>query len=130
WPRLLFTPTAHPVTALTRQLAASLDIDPDGVEEAAGPQEWVAMLRGALRDRVDVGEAGARLVMIVDQLEELFTQCTDEAERHSFLDLISHVAARGPNGEDPVGLVVYGLRADFYAPCADYPQLRAALQDG
>ncbi|MGH8917511.1 MAG: hypothetical protein ACRD0H_04085, partial [Actinomycetes bacterium] len=29
----------------------------------------------------------------------------------------------------PVGLVVVGVRADFYATCANYPHLRTALQD-
>ncbi|MFJ2867466.1 hypothetical protein [Kitasatospora sp. NPDC087314] len=26
--------------------------------------------------------------------------------------------------------MIYGLRSDFYSPCAEFPQLRAALQDG
>ena len=30
----------------------------------------------------------------------------------------------------PAALVACGLRADFYAPCTRYPQLRAALQNG
>ena len=38
---------------------------------------------------------------------------------------------RGPGqpGQDPAALVVLGVRADFEARCADYPQLADAIQD-
>ncbi|MEV0391064.1 AAA family ATPase [Nonomuraea sp. NPDC050643] len=132
WPRLLFTPTAQPMAALTENLAACADIEPAQVREAiaAGAGQYTAMLRRVLRDRgVDQDAGGARLVMIVDQLEELFTQCTDPSERRRFVDVISHLAGPAPDGVRPVALVVCGLRSDFYTPCADHPRLRAALQD-
>jgi len=46
------------------------------------------------------------------------------------VDFTSRLAHCGPAGLEPVALVVYGLRADFYAHCAAYHQLRTALQDG
>src|SRR5205807_1983508 len=85
---------------------------------ATDPGRWVELLR----------ESGVRLVMVVDQLEELFTHCPDEHERRLFLDLLTRLAAAGPGGQPPTALVIYGLRADFYAHCAGYPQLRNALQ--
>jgi WD40 repeat protein len=118
WPRLLITPGAHPLAAL----AACRDVSPQQVTEAlvAGPQACVDLL----------GAAGGRLVVVVDQLEELFTLCADERERRDFLEILTALADAGPEGAGPAALVVYGLRSDFYTPCADYPQLRAALQDG
>ncbi|TDC78905.1 hypothetical protein E1283_03895 [Streptomyces hainanensis] len=62
-------------------------------------------------------EPGAALV--VDQLEELFTLCEDEAERVAFLDRLQEHARRAP--------VICALRSDFYARAADYAVLRTAL---
>ncbi|MBB5773711.1 hypothetical protein HD596_000467 [Nonomuraea jabiensis] len=133
WPRLLFTPTAQPMAALTENLAAWTGIGPEQISGAiaAGAQQYTPMLHQALRDRgVDEAIGRAHMVVIVDQFEELFTQCTNEPDRRAFVDVISHLADLGPNGEPPVALVVCGLRSDFYTPCADHPRLRVALQDG
>ncbi|MEU7912779.1 NACHT and WD repeat domain-containing protein [Microbispora bryophytorum] len=133
WPRLSFTPTARPMAALTTHLTECAGLGPEQAREAtaADPDRCVRMLRQALQaSAADQDAAGARMVVVVDQLEELFTQCADEPERHRFVDLITHLATPGPDGTPPVALVVCGLRSDFYTPCADYPRLRAALQDG
>jgi WD40 repeat protein/DNA-binding SARP family transcriptional activator len=60
---------------------------------------------------------GQRLVVAVDQLEELFTSCTDEAARAAFAASLAAAAA------DPERRVVVAvsLRADFYGRCAAYP---------
>ncbi len=59
-------------------------------------------------------------VLIVDQFEELFTLCQDEAERSAFLATLADL---------PDTLtVVLALRADFYEQCLHYPALRKSLQ--
>ncbi|MEU9988658.1 WD40 repeat domain-containing protein [Streptomyces sp. NPDC048045] len=71
----------------------------------------------------------ARPVLIVDQFEETFTLCTDEAGRRTFLQFL-HAActpAADSDGPAPV-LVVLGIRADFYEQCLGYPELADALQ--
>ena len=67
---------------------------------------------------------------MVDQFEELFTQCADEGQRRAFIAAL-HAAATTGHGPDqaPAALVVLGVRADFEARCADYPQLAGAVQD-
>jgi WD40 repeat protein len=60
----------------------------------------------------------SQAVIVVDRLEEIFTACDDEAERTDFLDALAGTG----------GLVVAGLRADFYARATGYPALRAAMQ--
>jgi WD40 repeat protein/DNA-binding SARP family transcriptional activator len=65
----------------------------------------------------------ACLVLVVDQFEELFSQCRDEAERKAFLDNLLYPASQA---DSPV-YVVIALRADFYAACAPYERLREAL---
>ena len=67
---------------------------------------------------------------MVDQFEQVFTQCPDEGQRQAFITAL-HAAASAGHGPDdiPAALVVLGVRADFEARCADYPQLAGAVQD-
>jgi WD40 repeat protein/transcriptional regulator with XRE-family HTH domain len=60
-------------------------------------------------------------LVVVDQFEELFALCLDEAERVRF---IGELCARAADGL-PVAL---GLRADFYGHCLAHPPLLAALR--
>jgi WD40 repeat protein/class 3 adenylate cyclase len=64
-----------------------------------------------------------RLVLVVDQLEELFTTCTDTAEREAFVDALIEPALENP---DRV-VVVAVLRADFYGQLAAHPALARAV---
>src|ERR1019366_5437779 len=59
---------------------------------------------------------GDRLVVAVDQLEELFTVCEHEDERAAFLDQLAMAAC---DTERRV-LILVALRADFYGRCASY----------
>ena len=62
---------------------------------------------------------GDRLVVAVDQLEELFAPAIDEAHRRSFVDGLVDAAW------DPArrALVLVALRADFFGHLAAYPEL-------
>jgi WD40 repeat protein/DNA-binding SARP family transcriptional activator len=64
-----------------------------------------------------------RVVVAVDQFEETFTTCEDEAERAAFIAELGAVAAL----RDGRGVVVIALRADFYGRCAAYPELADQL---
>src|SRR5579864_6623902 len=57
-----------------------------------------------------VKQAGTRVVLVIDQFEELFTQTAIEAERQQFLDILL-AAISEPHGP-LLGLLT--LRADFY----------------
>ncbi|MGF1425272.1 hypothetical protein [Kitasatospora sp. LaBMicrA B282] len=126
WPCLVFTPGAHPVIALSRHLAALTGGEPAEIERelADDPQALGDRLRAAL-DRQRAG----RLVVIVDQAEELFTQVADEEQRRRLVAALEHLTAQPANAADgPPALVVYGVRADFYARFAQYDPLRTALE--
>jgi WD40 repeat protein len=58
-------------------------------------------------------------VIVVDQFEEIFTLCSDDAEREAFVAALDAAAAP----------VVIGMRADFYASALRHERLAAALQD-
>ncbi|MGW7210736.1 ATP-binding protein, partial [Streptomyces sp. NPDC054837] len=127
WPRLLLTPTAHPVTALATALTASTGVRPGRMMETlrAGPAACGALLHQVMTSPPWSGHGTpGRFVIVVDQLEELFTLCTSEEERLSFLALLS-----GLSHEGLIAVLVFGLRSDFYTPCTNYPQLLAALRD-
>ncbi|MFF8432219.1 hypothetical protein ACF07Y_45245 [Streptomyces sp. NPDC016566] len=63
--------------------------------------------------------------LIVDQFEEVYTLCTDPAERNQFIDRL--LAAIDPASRLRV---VIAVRADFLGRCAEHPALTDALQDG
>ena len=133
WPCLRMTPTGHPITALATAIAPLIGASVEDVTRQLTDysDRCLDSLRGLLRTRTgNATNTGARLVLIVDQLEELFTMCTDLRERQHFLTLISLLTDKGPGQRAPIALVVFGLRADFYSHCANYPQLARALEEG
>jgi WD40 repeat protein/transcriptional regulator with XRE-family HTH domain len=110
WPAMVLTPGSRPVQALAAHLA------PLGLGRPA-------------RERTEPRPGG--LVVVVDQFEEVFSACPDEAERESFITALCGLATggRGADASGPV-LVVLGLRADFYPHALAYPALVPALQAG
>ncbi|MEV0846395.1 WD40 repeat domain-containing protein [Streptomyces sp. NPDC049954] len=78
--------------------------------------------------RTAASGAPARPVVIVDQFEELFTLCPDEADRQTFIRVLDAVSSPADDGERAGALVVVGVRADFYEKCLGYPELAQALQ--
>ncbi|MDH4176701.1 MAG: hypothetical protein OEV72_03905, partial [Thermoleophilia bacterium] len=103
WRRLLLRPGECPLEELRRVL--------------------VSGARDPLAEALDALPADGRLLLAVDQLEELFTACRSDAERAAFADALTR-AAGDPHGR---ALVVVALRADFYGRFAAYPELAALL---
>jgi WD40 repeat protein len=96
----------------------------------------VGMLRSRLGPRARPPGAHARhaaesrLLLIIDQFEELFTQCADPAERVEFARALRELCQPGPGGGLPPALVVAVTRADFYLECTTVPELAEALEQG
>jgi Novel STAND NTPase 1/Protein kinase domain/AAA ATPase domain len=92
-----------------------------------GSQDWTqAVIRPGEHPldelaRARRGSSGASLLLVVDQLEEVFTLCRDEAERMVFLDALTRPA--------PHETVVIAARADFYGRFAALPALATQLAD-
>jgi WD40 repeat protein len=66
-----------------------------------------------------------RLVVLVDQFEEVFTLGIDEARRRDFIANLLY-AATVAGGRT---VIVLAMRADFYPRCATHADLAAALSD-
>jgi hypothetical protein len=139
WPCLLFSPTQAPLDELSVRVARlaetdaaavrrGLDSDPAGFALTAR-QAGLAQQGGAPEDP-DRPRTTRRLILMVDQFEQLFTQCADEKERQAFIAALQAAANRryGP-ALTAAALVVLGVRSDFEARCADYPQLAEGIQD-
>ena len=66
-----------------------------------------------------------RVLLILDQFEEVFTLCSNEEERRRFIQALLEVVTE----DDRRTSVVVGFRADFYSRCTAHPGFAAALQD-
>ncbi|MGZ8648841.1 MAG: nSTAND1 domain-containing NTPase, partial [Solirubrobacteraceae bacterium] len=91
-----------------------------------GSRDWaLALLRPGEHPlaalELATAEAGpqGRLIVAVDQFEEVFAACPDEHERSAFVDALVG-CARDPRRR---ALVLLAIRADFYGRCASYPEL-------
>lgn len=77
WPVVAITPGAHPLTALAARVADGMEIDQADAAGAAGdPDRFAALLAEAVTTharKLGTTPNRARIVLIVDQFEELFT---------------------------------------------------------
>lgn len=71
-----------------------------------------------------IKKSDARVVLIVDQFEELFTQTESEAERQQFVELLLTAATES---HGPI-VVLLTIRADFYDRPMQYPELNRLMQ--
>ncbi len=90
---------------------AALDGEAEGLEHTR-------ILVPGTEPRLEAMGAPSELV-VVDQFEELYTLCEDQALRDAFIDGL--LALPSP--------VVIGVRADLYGKLSDHPQLARAVAD-
>jgi WD40 repeat protein len=122
WHIHLMTPTDHPLESLAETLTHDMDsvatnapLTDDLIQD---PRTLHSFAKEVLSPEID-----CRLLLVVDQFEEVFALCRSEEERASFIENLL-TASSEPDGSV---MVVITLRADFYAACASYPQFREAL---
>jgi hypothetical protein len=70
-----------------------------------------------------VNNKTSRIVLVIDQFEEVFTLCSDEQERAQFLANLLY-ASSVPEGQC---MVVVTMRADFLPKCAGFPDFAARV---
>lgn len=123
WPLVIFTPGHDPVQAMAQRLAPLReDIDAVQVEALldAAPDNLSALVESIL----DPNDPRARLVLVVDQFEEVFTR-TNPTESARFLTML-HRAVTQPGGRT---YAIITMRADFFDRLGAYPDL-ARLFEG
>jgi len=150
WTRRVIQPTGSPVRELAMTLAEVAGADPVSLYRSlsAAPGEAPMLVELAVRAAAgrgpDPGPGGPadaavaapqRLVLVVDQFEELFTTAGGEedsrAEREGFIAAL-HAAATVPAGphELPAALVVVAVRADYLGRLIADPTLKAWVDAG
>jgi WD40 repeat protein len=119
WPWLMITPGAKPLTELAARTATLANVNSLDVlrELRAAPEQFGALAAQAAGSS---SERRARLVIVVDQFEELFTQGVDPAERAAFVTALTSAAP---------ALVVLAVRADFYPQCIRQERLASLLSE-
>jgi WD40 repeat protein/DNA-binding SARP family transcriptional activator len=110
WRQVVMRPGEHPLAELHSALARTT-----GEDAPKGDDPIAAALDSLQPDE--------RLVLVVDQLEEIFTACRDDAERAAFADALAALAADA----DQRAVLVLGIRGDFYGRCAEYAELAAQM---
>lgn len=120
WLSLVVTPGPRPLFEVASGLAS---LDGQRVSEL-----WASLIADATTTRRVVQrvveEHGAeRLLLVVDQFEELVTLCDDEEERRAFVEVMLEAATPSARLH-----VVCVIRSDFYGRCAELPGLRSLFE--
>lgn len=131
WLPVVLTPGEEPLARLAGALAPARPglLAEVSARLRADPASLPAVLGDVMAIQAGGGRAGSgpAVVLLVDQFEEVFTLCADEAERGAFIEALRAAAADRADGA--AALVVLALRADCYSHCLAYPSLLAALRD-
>lgn len=112
WPRIALTPGERPVETLAARVAAVTGEDPLALAE-------LIRQRPAAFGEHCVPARGERLLLVVDQFEQLFTDGAPAADRTAFATALAHTPAA----------VVLAVRADYLADCIELEALRAGLDN-
>lgn len=113
-------PGSHPLESLAIVLADEMGVSIATVlEDLQDNARGLHLLAKRITKQPDV-----MMVLVVDQLEELFTQTVDPVERDQFIDLLVTAATES----DGAVLAVVTLRADFYDRPMNYEGLGRLLE--
>ncbi|WP_433468920.1 NACHT and WD repeat domain-containing protein [Spirillospora sp. CA-128828] len=147
WPqRVVDGLTGSPLARLATSLAGLVGLSAPTVLQSLTdhPDQAHLLIRQAVeadaarRHLPDPSAADHKLILIIDQFEELFRIDSGDggreqtaAEQAAFVTAL-HTAATEPAGPRnvPAALVVIAVRGDFIDRCSEHPRLAAAIQAG
>ncbi|MEA5570681.1 pentapeptide repeat-containing protein [Calothrix sp. UHCC 0171] len=126
WQIKIFQPGEHPLQSLARAfVSVGLSGGLSDIERASQLQQAEALIAGGGFSQLITVFYTPRVVLLVDQFEEVFTLCSDGNERQQFFDyLLAGLQRCG----DKLCLVLT-MRADFFGKCAEHGELAAKIQD-
>lgn len=122
WWYSILKPGTHPLEELAVELAQITrrdEISPLLKALEQDERELHLQVRLSLRNRPET----ARVCLVIDQFEELFTLCRDRTERERFINSLRY-AATVVGGQ---AVVVLTMRADFIAQATEYSSLAELL---
>lgn len=128
WAVVTMAPGPHPVQELAASLAPLSDLRPSSRE--LFQETFLAMslakgrirLGGLVEAIVSMQRGTERLLLVIDEWEEIYTLCSDKAERQQFIDILLDAVDTSPLS------VMLTLRSDFFSQALAYRPLSDALQ--
>ncbi|GJD22934.1 pentapeptide repeat-containing protein [Rivularia sp. IAM M-261] len=122
WQIRIFRPGEHPLQSLAQ---AFLDAGLSDIERASQLKQAEDLIGKDGFSQLITVACTQRVVLVVDQFEEVFTLCADKEERQQFFDcLLTSLQRCG----DKICLVLT-MRADFFGKCAEYGELTQQIQE-
>jgi len=127
WPIYIFRPTEHPLKSLAEVFVEPELSTIDRASQLAKATELISTGAVGLGHLVTAAAGEGRVVLAVDQFEEVFTLCRDETERQQFFACL--LGALEPNNSKLC--LVIAMRADFFGKCAEqeYTGLVSQIQE-
>jgi hypothetical protein len=119
WVVLLFTPTTHPLDELARRLALLMPRNQDEIKaELRQSGQIMSLIEAALQNK----PPQARLLFVIDQFEEVFTQ-TNEIEREQFLDILRVLSTLNSRVH-----IIIAIRNAYFGELSHYPDLAKVFE--
>lgn len=136
WQSVVFRPGSQPLSALAVALVPLLEPVLGETDQLVQAGKMAAALQaevlslGSVIDRINhkLHPVG-RLLLLVDQFEELYTLSTDERERNAFLGHLLNAMDEQRLRSTPTACIGLTLRADFLERALANRRLADALQD-
>jgi hypothetical protein len=140
WPVVIVRPGTDPMDALATQLVQLTGTNGDAIGTQASIRDALSRDAHGLDTvvRLAIGGSDAsggvaqsavsvdhRVVIVIDQFEELFTLLTDDKARDAFVSALLNASAV-PGGPT---VVVLTMRADFFGKCAALPGLARRMSE-
>jgi TIR domain len=128
WPIAVCRPGSDPLESLAVGLSRAVNVGqgaPALAELIEGFQKNEKTLHLIARQSLPENASDKRLMVVVDQFEEVFTLCRKEELREALIRNLLY-AAKVVQGQT---LVTLTMRADFYGRCAANAELAAAFSD-
>lgn len=117
WRIHIIKPGVHPLAALAASLTRD-ELDPATANTIGNALATNANTLHQTAEKLVARIHAERLLLAVDQFEELFTQCKDPQEQQAFVDnLVSAAQAQG------AVTVLLSMRADFYGRVSQFHNL-------
>jgi WD40 repeat protein len=132
WDVVTMVPTARPLNSLVIALSSLVwpDLDDEVDRREKANEKTASLEKGtlSLRDLVEIAlnkQPGTqRLLLVVDQWEELYTLCRDEKLIRSFTDQLLDAS------QTELSSVVFTCRGDFYGHVLGYRPLVERIREG
>ncbi len=125
WSIHILRPGKHPLNSLAEAFIPSELSAIDWATQKAKAKDLVDMGVAGLTNLINGSARNSRVVLAIDQFEEVFTLCESESERKSFFNcLLGTIEQVGSKL-----CLILSMRTDFWSKCNDYPKLAQQIDE-